>query len=110
MLVLIRSFIILALIALPSFALACTSADPYDYSIRGAYLGVFFAGVMVMTLELFHFRVGSVAARRALRLASFGFGLVLIVSLLLVCTLTTFRANWLDSLPVLPGGVATVRC
>lgn len=103
MLILPRAFIALALlIALPSFALARIPADPYDYPIRGAYLGVFVAGVMVVTLELFRFRFRSAAVKRGFRLTSFGFGLVLIVSLLLAGILTTFQAGWQGSLPALP--------
>lgn len=98
-----RSFIAFALLALPAFVSACLPGDPYDYPIRGAYLGVFFAGVMAMTLELFRLRTDSVVLKRRLRLTAFGFGLVLIVSLLLACALSTLRASWQESLPEFSG-------
>lgn len=110
MTVLVHSFIALALLLLPSFALACIPSDPYDYPIRGAYLGVFFAGVMAMTLELFRLRAESAIVKRRLRLASFGFGLLFLVSLLLVCTLTTFQAGWQERLPELPTGATKGGC
>lgn len=107
---LFSSLVALILLALPSFALACTPADPYDYPIRGAYLAVYLSLVVGLSLELFRLRVESAVVKRRLRLASFGFGLVLIVSLLLVSTLSTLRASWQESLPDLPAGATKIRC
>lgn len=107
---LVRSVIAFALLALPSFASACLPADPYDYPVRGAYLGVFFAGVIMVTLELFRLRTDSAALKRRLRLTAFGFGLVLAISLFLACVLESLQAGWQENQPAQSLGNSVQKC
>lgn len=110
MLALVRSFATLALLVLPSFALACTPASPYDYPIRGAYLVVFLSAPVALAFELFRFRVMSDEARRRLRFGTFAFLLLMLTGLIASSVFRTLESDWRESLPVLPAGAAMVRC
>ena len=110
MLALIRSFIALALVALPSFALACTPASPYDYPIRGAYLRVFLSVPVALAFELFRFRVTNVSARRRLRFGTFVFLLLMLTGLIASSVFRALESDWRESLPVLPAGATMIRC
>jgi hypothetical protein len=105
-----RSFIALALLVLPSFAFACTPADPYDYPIRGAYLLAFLSAPVALAFELFRFRVASDAERRRLRFGTFVFLLLMLTGLIASSVFRTLESDWRESLPELPAGATTVRC
>lgn len=110
MFALTRSFVTLALVAVPSIALACTPASPYDYPIRGAYLLAFFSAPVALAFELFRFRVASDAARQRLRFGTFAFLLLMLTGLIASSVFRTLESDWRESLPELPAGAAMVRC
>lgn len=105
-----RSFIAFALLALPSFALACMPASPYDYPIRGAYLLAFLSAPVALAFELFRFRVASDAARRRLRLGAFVFLLLMLTGLIASSVFRTLESDWRKSLPELPADAVKLRC
>ena len=100
----------LVLLVLPSFALACTPASPYDYPIRGAYLVAFFAAAVALTFELLRFLARSETARRRLRLAAFAFALILLTGLIYASFLRSLEKEWRQGLPTLPPGTTRVDC
>jgi hypothetical protein len=92
------SLVAFVLLLAPFVALAGVPSNPYDYPVRGAYLVVFFAAVIVITLELFRLVASTAAVKRWFRLAAFGFGLVLIVAVIFGAILHSLEMSWQKSL------------
>ena len=85
-------------------------ASPYDYPIRGAYLGVFLSVGVALALELFRFLVKGETARRRLRFGSFAFLLLMLASLVASSVFRSLESDWRESLPTLPAGADMKRC